>query len=170
MREFFKRVKGNKKMVMAGGCLLILLVIGILWGLSSKKNIPNTAKKEQPTALQQLNADEKKIVSVYAQLYDVSEEKVAKLKLDTGDWEQVNAKLDTEYFTIGESKKYQMVQEGYDLEDLNMAEKLARKTGKRALDLAKAKGKAEEKKKWTIVLEEEEKKYISELEEETNEK
>jgi hypothetical protein len=37
--------------------------------------------------------------------------------------------------------KYQMEQEGYSLDDLEQAEKLSVKTGRKAIELAKAKGK-----------------------------
>ena len=48
--------------------------------------------------------------------------------------------------------KYQMAKEGYRLEDLEEAEKLSVQTGRKAMDLAKAKGKASEDKKWSEVV------------------
>lgn len=120
------------------------------------------SEPKQKTAWEQLDTDDKKIAGIYAELYDVPEERVANLKLDMEDWEAVNRKLDTEYFTIGETEKYQMSEDGYSLEDLYEAETLARKTGKRALDLAKLKGKSVENKKWSEVLSDEQKDSIEE--------
>ena len=45
-----------------------------------------------------------------------------------------------------------MAKEGYRLEDLEEAEKLSVQTGRKAMDLAKAKGKASEDKKWSEVV------------------
>ena len=56
------------------------------------------------------------------------------------------------FFTIPENTKYQMAKEGYCLEDLEEAEKLSVQTGRKAMDLAKAKGKASEDKKWSEVV------------------
>ena len=62
-------------------------------------------------------------------------------KPDEKDWEQTGRKLEQDFFTIPENTKYQMEQEGYSLDDLEQAEKLSVKTGRKAIELAKAKGK-----------------------------
>lgn len=64
----------------------------------------------------------------------------------------ISEKLEQDFFTIPENTKYQMAKEGYCLEDLEEAEKLSVQTGRKAMDLAKAKGKASEDKKWSEVV------------------
>ena len=150
----------KKKAVFFVILILSIFIIGLVVGIIFRQK--EKSEPKQKTAWEQLNADDQKIAGIYAELYDVSEERVANLKLDMEDWEEVNSKLDTEYFTIGETEKYQMSEDGYSLEDLHEAETLARKTGKRALDLAKLKGKSAEKKKWSEVLSDEQKDSIEE--------
>jgi len=139
---------------------ILLLITGMFLGIIFRQK--EKSEPKQKTAWEQLNVDDQKIAGIYAELYDVSEERVANLKLNMKDWEVVNSKLDTEYFTISETEKYQMSKDGYSLEDLYEAETLARKTGKRALDLAKLKGKSTENKKWSEVLADEQKDSIEE--------
>lgn len=152
---FFK-----KKIVFFVILILSIFIIGLVVGIIFRQG--EKSEPEQKTALEQLDIDDQKIAGIYAELYDVPEERVANLKLDMEDWEAVNRKLDTEYFTIGETEKYQMSEDGFSLEDLYEAETLARKTGKRALDLAKLKGKSVENKKWSEVLSDEQKDSIEE--------
>ena len=64
--------------------------------------------------------------------------------------------LEKEFFTIDENIKYEMQKEGYRLEDLEKAEKLSVQTGKKAMELIRAKGKASDKRKWSDVVKKEE--------------
>ena len=68
------------------------------------------------------------------------------------DWEQTGRKLEQDFFTIPENTKYQMEQEGYSLDDLEQAEKLSVKTGRKAIELAKEKGKTSENRQWSDVV------------------
>ena len=77
---------------------------------------------------------------------------VAVIQSKTKDWDKTAEKLEQDFFTIPENTKYQMAKEGYCLEDLEEAEKLSVQTGRKAMDLAKAKGKASEDKKWSEVV------------------
>lgn len=79
-------------------------------------------------------------------------EQVAKIQAETKDWEQTGRKLEQDFFTIPENTKYQMEQEGYSLDDLEQAEKLSVKTGRKAIELAKAKGKTSENRQWSDVV------------------
>lgn len=45
-----------------------------------------------------------------------------------------------------------MEKDGYALEDLQEAEKLSAKTGRKAIELAKAKGKVSDKRQWSEVV------------------
>ena len=45
-----------------------------------------------------------------------------------------------------------MEKDGYSLEDLQEAEKLSVKTGRKAIELAEAKGKISDKRKWSEVV------------------
>ncbi len=154
-----KRTIGEKKSFKRGKAAVVLTAVVLLAGLAAGGvNFYNQQKtdKKTVTAMEQLSEEDRELSSVYARLYEVSEEDVAKLKLEIKDWERVNERLDSEYFTISENEKAQMAEDGYALEDLYQAEKLARKTGKRAIDLAKAKGKNSEGKAWSEVVAEEE--------------
>ena len=86
---------------------------------------------------------------MYEELYETDGEQVAKIQAETNDWEQTGRKLEQDFFTIPENTKYQMEQEGYSLDDLEQAEKLSVKTGRKAIELAKAKGKTSENRKWS---------------------
>ena len=60
--------------------------------------------------------------------------------------------MEQDFFTIPENTKYQMEQEGYSLDDLEQAEKLSVKTGRKAIELAKEKGKTSENRQWSDVV------------------
>ena len=96
-------------------------------------------KKEE--VYQSLSATDRETADLYAELYETDREQVAKIQAETKDWEQTGRKLEQDFFTIPENTKYQMEQEGYSLDDLEQAEKLSVKTGRKAIELAKAKGK-----------------------------
>lgn len=132
---------------------VMIIMAGILHNhdRKEKKNVQETV--EIPvSAMEQLSKDEQTIAVMYAEMYGVSKDEVAEMKLENGAWDNVYTKLEEAYFTIGETDKYQMAEEGYLLEDLYEAEVLARKTGRKAIELAKAKGKADEKKSWQEVF------------------
>ena len=77
---------------------------------------------------------------------------MAEQQVKTKDWEKTAKELEKAFFTIPENKKYQMEKGGYSLEDLQEAEKLSVKTGRKAMDLAKAKGKVSDQRKWSEVV------------------
>ena len=89
---------------------------------------------------------------MYEELYETDGEQVAKIQAETNDWEQTGRKLEQDFFTIPENTKYQMEQEGYSLDDLEQAEKLSVKTGRKAIELAKEKGKTSENRQWSDVV------------------
>lgn len=152
----------TKKRLFVIAALLLLIIVGVFFCIVFMQKNRGNSDLMQKTAWEQLSSDEQKIAGIYAELYDVSKEKVAKLKLNMKEWNLVNSTLDTDYFTISETEKYQMSEEGYSLEDLYEAETLARKTGKKALVLAKEKGKAAEAKKWSEILPDDRKENIEE--------
>ena len=89
-------------------------------------------------------------------LYETDKEEVARIQKKTNDWEKTNKQLEKEFFTIDENIKYEMQKEGYRLEDLEKAEKLSVQTGKKAMELIRAKGKASDNRKWSDVVKKEE--------------
>lgn len=101
-----------------------------------------------------LNASDQQTADIYAELYETSREEVAKLYIQTNDWEKTGEELEKEFFTIPENTKYQMTKDGYSLEDIEEAEKLSAKEGIRAMELIQAKGKASDSKSWEEVKEE----------------
>ena len=96
------------------------------------------------------------MADVYAALYETDKEEVARIQKKTNDWEKTNKQLEKQFFTIDENIKYQMQKEGYRLEDLEKAEKLSVQTGKKAMELIRAKGKASDNRKWSDVVKKEE--------------
>jgi len=107
-------------------------------------------KKEE--VYQSLSATDRETADLYAELYETDREQVAKIQAETKDWEQTGRKLEQDFFTIPENTKYQMEQEGYSLDDLEQAEKLSVKTGRKAIELAKEKGKTSENRQWSDVV------------------
>lgn len=103
-----------------------------------------------------LNATDRETADLYSELYEMSREDIAEQQMKTKDWEKTAKELEKAFFTIPENKKYQMEKDGYSLEDLQEAEKLSVKTGRKAMELAKAKGKASDNRKWSEVVEDSE--------------
>ena len=146
----------KKYRIPMGGILLVLLLVGIAIPTYRKNANKDTHTDKQAATekktLEQLSADDQTIAETYAALYGESAELVAEMRLEEEDWDKVYERLEEAYFSIGETKKYQMAEDGYSLDDLEEAEILARQTGKKALDLALAKGKASDNKKWSDIL------------------
>ena len=133
----------------------VVLVLCLLAGTSiiirnhQNQRKPDEKKEE---VYQSLSATDRETADLYAELYETDREQVAKIQAETKDWEQTGRKLEQDFFTIPENTKYQMEQEGYSLDDLEQAEKLSVKTGRKAIELAKEKGKTSENRKWSDVV------------------
>ncbi len=133
----------------------VVLVMCLLAGTSIIiRNHQNQKKPEEKKeeVYQSLSVTDRETVDLYAELYEMDREEVAKIQVETKDWEQTGRELEQDFFTIPENTKYQMEQEGYSLDDLEQAEKLSVKTGRKAIELAKAKGKTSENRKWSDVV------------------
>ena len=133
----------------------VVLVLCLLAGTSiiirnhQNQRKPDEKKEE---VYQSLSATDRETADLYAELYETDREQVAKIQAETKDWEQTGRKLEQDFFTIPENTKYQMEQEGYSLDDLEQAEKLSVKTGRKAIELAKEKGKTSENRQWSDVV------------------
>ena len=151
MKEWIKR----RRTVCAAGAMALLLLVAAVVFLAVRHPNPDGkgqgAEKKQETYLS-LSAADRETADLYAKLYEFPAEEVAEIQNRTKDWEQTGKELEERFCTIPENTKYQMGKEGYALEDLEEAERLSAKTGRRALELAKAKGKASEKKSWSEVV------------------
>ena len=77
---------------------------------------------------------------------------MAERQVKTKDWEKTAEELEKAFFNIPENEKYQMEKDGYSLEDLQEAERLSVKTGRKAIELAKAKGTVSDNRKWSEVV------------------
>lgn len=152
-----KTKKPKKKKVYVIGILIIFLfaVAGTVFFLIRNEN---QGTKEQNVERQKeenylsLNASDRETADLYAELYEMSREEVAEQQMKTKDWEKTAKKLEKVFFMIPENEKYQMEKDGYSLEDLQEAERLSVKTGRKAMELAKAKGKISDKRKWSEVV------------------
>lgn len=143
-----------KKKIFAVGTMIVLGVViisAIFMGLPKNSTDKKTEEEKIRTYLT-LNDPDKQTADLYATLYEISKEEVAKIQMETKDWEQTGKELEKAFFTIDANIKYQMTEEGYRIEDLEEAEKLSVKTGRKAIELAKAKGKASDNKKWSDVV------------------
>ena len=133
----------------------VVLVLCLLAGTSiiirdhQNQRKPDEKKEE---VYQSLSATDRETADLYEELYETDGEQVAKIQAETNDWEQTGRKLEQDFFTIPENTKYQMEQEGYSLDDLEQAEKLSVKTGRKAIELAKEKGKTSENRQWSDVV------------------
>jgi hypothetical protein len=154
LREFIKK---RKRIAATGGIVvvLVLVVVGV-WCLKKNKPKEQQAMVEQDATYQSLSESDKETATIYAELYEMSSEEVAKIYVETTDWEKSAKELEKEFFTIDENIKYQMTKEGYSLDDLEEAEKLSTQTGRKAMELIKAKGKIEDKREWSDVVSESE--------------
>lgn len=154
MKELMKK---KKIVATTGFIVVVLVVVGIIFVcLQNDKPEEQPKKVEQDATYQSLNESDKETAMIYAQLYEMSAEEVAKIYVETKEWETTAKELEKEFFTIDENVKYQMTKEGYSLDDLEEAEKLSVQTGRKAMELIKAKGKIEDNRKWSDVVSESE--------------
>ena len=179
--EFVKQ----HKIILAGILVVILFVIAgtfffVLRNNNQGKDKQSAEKKKEEMYLS-LSDSDRETADLYAELYEMSREDVAQQQIKTKDWDKTAKELEKAFFTIPENKKYQMEKDGYALEDLQEAERLSAKTGRKAMDLAKAKGKASDNRKWSDIVKDSEiltteeqlgltKEQIQELEEKSLEK
>lgn len=139
--------------------VLLFAVAGVAFFMTrtnnQDQNEQNTEEKKEENYLS-LSDSDRQTADLYAELYEMSREDVAEKQVKTKDWEKTAKELEKEFFTIPENKKYQMEKEGYALEDLEKAESLSAKTGRKAMELAEAKGKVSDNRKWSDVVEDSE--------------
>ena len=150
--EFVKK----HKVILAGILMVLLFAIAGTVFFIIRNN--NQSKKKQSVEKQKeenylsLSVSDQETADLYAELYEMSREDVAEQQVKTKDWEKTAKELEKAFFTIPENEKYQMEKDGYALEDLQEAEKLSAKTGRKAMELAKAKGKVSDNRKWSEVV------------------
>lgn len=147
-----KQKQYGKKIIFVAAAVILCVFAGLF--LLQRKE-PST-KGQGDKIYRSLSKDDRQVADVYATLYETDKEEVARIQKKTNDWEKTNKQLEKQFFTIDENIKYQMQKEGYRLEDLEKAEKLSVQTGKKAMELIRAKGKASDKRKWSDVVKKEE--------------
>lgn len=152
MKAFYK----SKRFVITGIVLVILLLMTGVAFLIQRGKVERHTEEKKEEMYQSLSTLDQETADLYAELYETSREEVAKIQKETKDWEETGKELETQFFTIPENTKYQMIKEGYLIEDLEKAEELSAKTGRKAIELAKAKGKASDNKSWSDVVEDRE--------------
>lgn len=144
------------KVILAGILMVLLFAIAGTVFFMIRNN--NQSKRKQSVEKQKeenylsLSVSDQETANLYAELYEMSREDVAEQQVKTKDWEKTAKELEKAFFTIPENEKYQMEKDGYALEDLQEAEKLSAKTGRKAMELAKAKGKVSDNRKWSEVV------------------
>ena len=149
-------VKKNK--VILAGILMVLLfaiagtVFFVMRNHNQNKKEQKKVEKQKEENYLSLSASDRETADLYAELYEMSREAVAEQQIKMKDWEKTAKELEKAFFTIPENEKYQMEKDGYSLEDLQEAEKLSVKTGRKAIELAEAKGKISDKRKWSEVV------------------
>lgn len=157
-----KLINTKKKACVIGALVFLLFVTAgtVFFVLHKEDQNPNghstgneqRAEKKKEDHYLSLSAADRETADLYAELYEMSREDVAEQQKKTGDWEKTAKELEQLFFTIPENKKYQMEKEGYALEDLQEAERLSVKTGKKAMELAQAKGKVSDQRKWSDIV------------------
>ena len=152
-----KKLSNTKKKVYLMSILIIFLFAGagtvffVMRNHNQNKKEQNVEKQKEENYLS-LSVADRETADLYAELYEMSREDVAEQQVKTKDWEKTAKELEKAFFTIPENEKYQMEKDGYSLEDLQEAEKLSVKTGRKAMELAEAKGKISDKRKWSEVV------------------
>ena len=147
-----KQKQYGKKIIFVAAAVILCVFAGLF--LLQRKE-PST-KGQGDKIYRSFSKDDRQVADVYATLYETDKEEVARIQKKTNDWEKTNKQLEKEFFTIDENIKYEMQKEGYRLEDLEKAEKLSVQTGKKAMELIRAKGKASDNRKWSDVVKKEE--------------
>ena len=152
-----KKLSNTKKKVYLMSILIIFLFAGagtvffVMRNHNQNKTEQNVEKQKEENYLS-LGVSDRETADLYAEPYEMSREDVAERQIKTKDWEKTAKELEKAFFTIPENEKYQMEKDGYSLEDLQEAEKLSVKTGRKAMELAEAKGKISDKRKWSEVV------------------
>ena len=141
MGEYSLRKPKRKGIGIAAAVVLVLCLLAGTGVIISNHQNQKKPEEKKEKVYQSLSATDREAADLYEELYETDGEQVAKIQAETNDWEQTGRKLEQDFFTIPENTKYQMEQEGYSLDDLEQAEKLSVKTGRKAIELAKAKGK-----------------------------
>lgn len=160
MRKFIKK----KKFYVIGSLIVLLCAMaGTVFYVfrdnnqirdeqGEEKKTEEEIEKEKAEMYLSLSDSDREIADLYAELYEIPKEDVAEKQIKTKDWDKTAEELEKDFFTIPENKKYQMEKEGYSLEDLQEAERLSAKTGRKAIDLAEAKGKVSDNREWSEVV------------------
>ena len=152
-----KKLSNTKKKVYLMSILIIFLFAGagtvffVMRNHNQNKTEQNVEKQKEANYLS-LGVSDRETADLYAELYEMSREAVAEQQVKTKDWDKTAKELEKAFFTIPENEKHQMEKDGYSLEDLQEAEKLSVKTGRKAVELAKAKGKVSDQRKWSEVV------------------
>jgi hypothetical protein len=152
-----KELINKKKKICVIGILIVLLfaITGILFSVlrnsNQSKKKQSVEKQKEENYLSFCDSD-RETADLYAEFYEMSREDVAERQGKTKDWEKTAEELEKAFFTIPENEKYQMEKDGYSLEDLQEAERLSVKTGRKAIELAKAKGTVSDNRKWSEVV------------------
>ena len=128
MGELSLRKPKRKGIGIAAAVVLVLCLLAGTGVIISNHQNQKKPEEKKEKVYQSLSATDRETADLYEELYET-------------DGEQTGRKLEQDFFTIPENTKYQMEQEGYSLDDLEQAEKLSVKTGRKAIELAKAKGK-----------------------------
>ena len=120
--------KGKRKRIVAAviGIVTIFLIVGAALLIQRGHGKEQTAEKKEKV-YSSLSAADRETADLYAELYEMDREQVAKIQAETKDWEQTGRKLEQDFFTIPENTKYQMEQEGYSLDDLEQAREIIEK-------------------------------------------
>lgn len=146
----------NKRTCILGVLVVLLFAIAgaVFFRLRTNHQDQNKqiAEKQNEENYLSLSASDRETADLYAELYEMPREDVAEQQVKTKEWERTAKELEKAFFTIPENEKYQMEKDGYSLEDLQEAERLSAKTGRKAMELAKAKGKVSDNRKWSEVV------------------
>ena len=152
MGELSLRKPKRKGIGIAAAVVLVLCLLAGTGGIIRNHQNQKKPEEKKEEVYQSLSATDRETADLYAELYETDREEVAKIQAETKDWEKTGRKLEQDFFTIPENTKNQMEQEGYSLDDLEQAEKLSVKTGRKAIELAKEKGKTSENRQWSDVV------------------
>ena len=122
MGEYSLRKPKRKGIGIAAAVVLVLCLLAGTGVIISNHQNQKKPEEKKEKVYQSLSATDRETADLYEELYETDGEQVAK------------------------------IQEGYRLDDLEQEEKLSVKTGRKAIELAKEKGKTSENRQWSDVV------------------
>ena len=113
-------------------------------------------QKGKPVTEEQIviSDQDKKIAELYSAIYEKPVDEIIDIWTKLNNWDDVNIHLTQEKFGFLDEEKLQLIEEGYEHEDIDEAELIALENSLDANGILKERGKGSSKKSWKKVKKE----------------